>query len=212
MLADLLTVAVLGFIGYRLVGAARVTLRRRSRWRRIVRGIRWRHVWPVPFVLTGVVVVAVPLVQLPVLRVGWWTALGGTGNPVTGGTDRTSGTALAWLVPAVFLALVFPSLPTFAEAEERIFRRGAERWSNPKRVARALRFGLVHVVIGIPIGVGVALTVGGLYFTRCYLRGWRASGGNHEEALLESTRAHTAYNAVVLSVAIVALVAGALAG
>jgi hypothetical protein len=206
VLTNLLTVAVLGFFGVRLVGAARVSLRPPASTfaRRIVRGIRWRHVWPVPFVLTAVVLVAYALLAIPVMRFGWWAALGGIGNPVTGGTEQTRGTALEWLVPLVFVALLAPSLPLFAHREEELFRRGCETWSTPKRIAKALLFGAVHAVIGIPIGFALALSVGGGYFQWCYLRGYRTTGSTGE-ALLESTRAHTAYNAVILGILVLGL-------
>jgi hypothetical protein len=85
-----------------------------------------------------------------------------------------------------------------------MFRLGAEDWSTARRIRRGLEFGLVHAVIGIPIGVAVALSIGGWYFTWAYLRG--LPRGGHEAALMESTRAHFAYNAVVLVVVAVALV------
>lgn len=204
MIADLATVAVLGFIGMRLVQGARFAASGRGRQRvaRIVRGIRWRHLWPVPIVLVAVITAAVALVQLPVLSFGWWTALGGTGNPVTGASDRTSGTVLEWLVPVVFMALLVPALPLFAEREEELFRLGAEQWTPAHRVGKALQFGLVHAIIGIPIGAALALSIGGGYFQLVYLRAWRRTH-DRREATLESTRAHTAYNACIIGLVIV---------
>lgn len=208
VLLDLATVAVLAFVGVRLAGAAGFAVRRgpgRARALAIVGGIRWRHVAPVPLVLAAVLAAAVALVQVPLLSFGWWTALGGVGNPVTGGTERTLGTALEWLVPLVFLTLLLPALPLFAYREEEIFRQGCEHWSAGRRVAKAVWFGLVHAVIGIPIGVALALSIGGGYFQWCYLRGYRA-GGTQRAALLESARAHTAYNATIVALVLVSVV------
>ena len=210
MLTAILTASVLGFVGYRLVTAASLVARSaelRARIVEIVRGIRWRHLWPVPFVLTGVLVTAVVLLQIPPLRFGWWTAIGGLGNPVTGTTDQTTGTALEWLIPLVFLALLAPALPLFAFREEEMFRLGAESWSGRQRVAKAAQFGLVHALIGIPIGVALALGVGGGYFQWVYLRAYRRTGGDRRAAIYESTRAHTAYNAVIIAVVLVAIAA-----
>jgi hypothetical protein len=205
--ATALTVAVLCFVGYRLLGAARFAFagEGRARIRLIVRGIRWRHIWPVPFVLTLVLVVAILLVQLPVLSFGWWTAIGGTGNPVTGSTSQTDGTALAWIIPLVFLALLLPGIPLFALREEELFREGCERWSWPRRVLKAVEFGLVHTIIGIPIGVALALSIGGGYFQWVYLRGFRRS---HDPLVstLESARAHTVYNGVIVVLVAVSVV------
>ena len=213
MLTAVLTAGVLAFVGYRLVSAASLMARSavlRRRVQEIVGGIRWRHLWPIPIVLAAVLLTAVALLEIPPLRFGWWTALGGLGNPVTGTTDQTAGTALEWLVPLVFLVLLVPALPLFAFREEEAFRLGAEGWSRRRRVVKALQFGLVHAVIGIPIGVALALGVGGGYFQWTYLRGFRASGGDRRAAVLESTRAHTAYNGAIVALILVAIAAGGL--
>ncbi|MEA3185374.1 MAG: hypothetical protein QOJ74_1851 [Ilumatobacteraceae bacterium] len=203
-LSNVLSLVVLAVVGVRLVQA--VTLSRSSRGRSLSREvwtrIRWRHIWPVPFVLAGVLLVAVPLLMVPPLRWGWWSALGGDGNPIFGSSTATSGTVASWLIPLVFMVLVVLALPLFANAEERMFRSGAHRWSGRRRVLKVVQFGAIHALIGIPIGVALALSVGGAYFMAVYLRAYALTGSSHE-ATLESTRAHTAYNAlIVLTVAV----------
>jgi hypothetical protein len=153
---DVLTAAVLLLVAVRVGGVTRrfltsTSIRQRSLG--IVRGVRWRHLWPVPFVLAAVITVASLLLLVPGLGWGWWSAIGGVGNPVTGSTDRTAGTALEWLVPLVFALLLIPALPLFAEAEELRFRAGA---------------------------------------------------------VLESTRAHTAYNGTIILILLVAIATGSL--
>jgi hypothetical protein len=200
MFLNLLSVVVLAFVGTRLVTGARLATRPdvRAHIGEIVRGIRLRHVLLAPLALSLVVLAANALLQIPGLDFGWWTAIGGTGNPVFGATDKTSGTPLEWLIPLVFLTLLLPALPLFAEAEERMFRQGAEGWSTARRIRRGVEFGLIHALIGIPIGVALALSIGGWYFTWRYLRG----------GLLESTRAHLVYNLEVIVLAIIAIAAG----
>jgi hypothetical protein len=204
-LSNVLSFVVLAVVGVRLLQA--VTLSRSSRGRSLSRQVwtrlRWRHFWPVPFVLCGVLLVAIPLLMVPALRWGWWSALGGDGNPVFGSSDATMGTVWAWLIPLVFMALVIAALPLFANAEERMFRTGAQRWTTRQRAVKVVQFGLIHAVVGIPIGVALALSVGGAYFMSVYLRSY-ALTGSANEATLESTRAHTAYNAlIIVAVAIV---------
>lgn len=207
----LLTVAVLGFLGVRLASATNYTLRSgRHQALEIVRGIRLRHVWPVPVVLALVVAVASALLLVPGLDFGWWGLLGGQGNPALGSTDQTAGTFLEWLVPAVFLVLLAPAVPLLALREEEMFRLGAEGWTNAKRAGRAVLFGLAHALIGIPIGVALALSIGGAYFTLVYLRGYRRSGGNRRTACLESGRAHTVYNVTIITIVAALLVTGQL--
>ena len=206
---DVATVAVLAFVGVRIAGGTRIALtgKGRSRVALIVRGLRPHHfMLAVPaFVLTATAVIV--LVQFPLLNWGWWTALGGLGNPVTGGTERTTGTPLEWLVPLVFVTLLIPALPLFAEAEERMFRLGAERRSRWGRLRRSVEFGLAHAIIGIPIGAALGLSVGGMYFTWSYMRVFRRTG-DQNAAMLESTRAHTAYNATVIALVAAVLIFG----
>jgi hypothetical protein len=211
-LSNVLSFVVLTVVGLRLVQA--VTLSRSADGRSLSRVIwlrlRWRHIWPVPFVLAGVLIVAIPLLMVPVLRWGWWSAIGGDGNPILGSSNATMNTVWAWLLPLIFMILVLAALPLFAHAEERMFRFGAERWDTRRRVIKVIQFGLIHAVIGIPIGVAMALSVGGAYFMAVYLRSY-ALTDSPAEATLESTRAHTAYNALIIVVVAVVVAVGAVA-
>jgi hypothetical protein len=206
-LSTVLSIAVLGFMAVRLVTGVRVSRSRSGR--RVVSAVRqrigWRHLWPVPVVLALVVLVASTLMAIPGLDWGWWSAIGGDGNPVFGSTEQTSGTTWEWLIPLVFVALLLPALPLFANAEERMFRAGAEHWSTSRRVLKTLQFGLVHALIGIPIGAAIALSIGGAYFMRVYLRDF-ARTGSAADATLESTTAHTVYNGVIIGVVIIAVI------
>ena len=74
-----------------------------------------------------------------------------------------------------------------------MFRSGAEHWSASRRVLKTLQFGMVHALIGIPIGAALALSIGGAYFMFVYLRAFHRTGSSND-ATLESTTAHTAYN------------------
>ncbi|HEX7165442.1 MAG TPA: hypothetical protein VF230_00545 [Acidimicrobiales bacterium] len=205
MLLDLVTVAVIGFVGFRLVSAFRRATKRdaTSLSLQIVRGLRPRHFLPIPLVLVLVLVTAALLVQVPGLDFGWWSAIGGEGNAAFGSTERTRGTPLELLIPLVFVLLLLPALPLFARREEEIFRLGAEDWSMAKRVLKAIVFGLVHVIVGIPIGVALALSIGGAWFTLAYMHGYRRGG--RAEALMESTRSHTAYNGTIVVLLLLAL-------
>ena len=204
---DLLTVAVLLWFGSRLFVSFRRSLRGDNRRYAglIVRGLRLRHFLPVPPVIAAVLVTALGLTRLPILSFGWWSAIGGQGNPAFGVTDRTAGTPLEVVIPVVFLVFLVPALPLLVEREEVLFRLGAEGWSWPKRVGRTLLFGLVHAVVGIPIGFALALSIGGAHFLGGYLRAFRRTG-SRREALLESSRLHLAYNATIVTLVVVVLV------
>ncbi len=198
-LTNVLTFAVLGFMGVRLATGLRISMRRngRSLVREIVTGIRWRHVWPIAVVLPAVVLVASVLMSVPGLDWGWWSMLGGEGTPVFGSSSTTVGTVWEWLVPLLFITMLVPALPLFAHAEERMFRAGAEVWSPTRRAWKVVQFGLAHALIGIPLGAALALSVGGAYFMAVYLRAWRRVP-SRRAATMESARAHTAYNALIV--------------
>lgn len=201
---DLLTSGVLVYMGVNLVVSVRRSLHPAARAHQleILRGLRLRHFLPVPIVFGLVAAVGVTLIQVPGLSFGWWSAIGGSGNPVFGVTDATSGTLLATVIPIVFIVLLLATLPLLVEREERWFRLGSENRSILGRVRWALAFGLVHALAGIPIGFALALSIGGIWFTIAYLRESRKTR-SQRAALLESTRCHLAYD-----ITIVALVLG----
>jgi hypothetical protein len=86
-----------------------------------------------------------------------------------------------------------------------MFRIGAERRSKWGRRRRNVEFGLAHAIVGIPIGAALGLSVGGAYFTWRYLRAFEATG-DQQAAMLDSTRAHLAYNMVVLTIVVIVTV------
>jgi Raf kinase inhibitor-like YbhB/YbcL family protein len=197
-----LTAAALAWIGVELVVAVKRSARRRDRALELVRGLRIRHVWPAPFVLGAILASLLVLYQVPPLRWGWWTALGGQGNVVFGTTSQTEGTFLEVLIPVVFGLLLLPALPLLVESEERRFRLGAEAWTNRRRAVRGLQFGLLHLVAGIPIAAALSLSIAGWWLTAVYVRAYRRTR-SQAAAFDESVRAHLGYD-----LAIVALVLG----
>jgi hypothetical protein len=140
---------------------------------------------------------------LPVLSFGWWSAIGGEGNPVVGVSNRDLGIASV-VIPLFFIGLLIVGMPLLVAREEWVFRRGAEERGTAVNLGRSVVFGLAHAVVGIPIGAALALSIGGLYLTRCYLNGWKETR-SQTGALLESTRAHLAYNLTIVALVLVSL-------
>jgi len=201
---DVLTLAVLAVIGVRLFEAARSSVEAHGKTLAVVRGLLWRHFARALPVVLVIVVTAWVLIQLPVLSFGWWTMIGGEGNPVVGVTDRNYG-IVSVVLPLFFIGLLIVGLPLLVAREEWVFRRGAERRGTAANVGRSVLFGLAHAVVGIPIGAALALSIGGLYLTWSYLEGWKETR-TQSGALLESTRAHLAYNLTIITLVLVSLV------
>jgi hypothetical protein len=202
---DLLTVAVLAVVGVRLFEAARTSVGARRRTWGVVRGLRGRHFLRAIPIVAVIVSTAWVLIQLPVLSFGWWSLLGGEGNPVVGVTDRDYGVVSA-VLPLCFIGLLIVGMPLLVAREEWVFRRGAEQRGTVDNLARSVVFGLAHAVIGIPIGAALALSIGGVYLTWCYLQGWQETR-SQPGALLESTRAHLAYNLTIIGLVLASLAA-----
>jgi hypothetical protein len=202
---DVITIGVLAFVGVRLVGGARRSLgSHRGRVLELWRGVRLRHLgWSL--VAMGLVIpTALALSSLPVLELGWWSMIGGEGNPALGATNRTAGTPWELVIPFVFCLFLLPGVPLFAQREEEWFRLGAERRSFWGRRWRDVQFGMVHAVVGIPMGVALALSIGGIVFTERYLAGY-ARRHSQADAVDESTRTHLTYNSILIGLLLVSI-------
>ena len=130
----------------------------RREYSETVRSLRW---WMVPAGLAHLVAVGATAVLLltlvPPLRYGWWSLIGGSGNVLLGQTGH-SGTL--WRLVGIALPLILVVVvPWLAHLEESTFRAGSENRSVPRRLAVQLGFGLIHCMAGVPLAVGIALTL-----------------------------------------------------
>jgi len=78
----------------------------------------------------------------------------------------------------VFLVLLAINVPRLALNEEYVFRKGHYHfWPI---VWQSLKFGLAHCIVGVPIGIGLALGLAGGWFAYQYrLGGVLRSGAYH---------------------------------
>jgi hypothetical protein len=172
----------------------------------LVRGLRLRHLGLAITTLVLTIAAYASIEALvPWTSWGWWKLLGGSGSVVFGQSKATQGpeagpllAALPFILPAL-LAIV---VPTLARLEERGFRRGLQRASALRRARVQLTFGLLHMLMGVPVAAGLALALTGTLYLQVYLRRYRRTG-SQGLAMLEATRAHVGTNLLV--VAIVAL-------
>lgn len=140
----------------------------RREYSETVRALRW---WMIPAGVVHLVAVGATAVLLqslvPPLRYGWWSLIGGSGNVLIG---QTSYNGTLWRLVGIVLPLTLVVLiPWLAHLEESAFRAGSENCSIPRRLRTQLSFGLIHCVVGVPLAVGIALTISGLYYERVYL-------------------------------------------
>jgi hypothetical protein len=172
---------------------------RNPRYRIIVRGLRGRHFGNAILIFLATLVVSGLLISnVPLMDIGWFTLLGGTGNVAVAAPQSTHASELSLFLPLVLVVFVFSIAPIAAFREERAFRRGTEKQSSTRRWTRQVVFGLTHLIMGIPLGVALGLAVAGGGFMRVYRRRF-AERASRLDAVLESTRTHLAYNLMVLT-------------
>lgn len=230
-----------------LARTVRPAWRQRALVVRIWRSVRPRHVLGSLVLLVAVLTVALTLAAaVPPTRLGLGSLVGFTGNavfaPVEEVSVRAGGSGLAgqaapepggrWTTVAVAVPLLLWLLllvPWLAHGEERLFREGLEDANPAREVWTALRFGLIHLVMLVPLAAALAIAVAGFAYGRSYRRAFRRAAARREpvpgplggvpvapprsavraEAVMASTTLHATFNALVILVVLAALVADA---
>lgn len=192
---DLLRIAVVVAVLLLLVRAARAAWARRPLAVSIWRAIRPRHLLGALGLIVIVLGTAVALlVVLPVTGLGAGALVGLEGNAIFAPIDSAldaplqqapapgSGLQVAadpsipWADVTLvtgFLTLLVLLFPHLAHTEEAVFRAGWEDLTLPQQALSALRFGLVHLIMLIPIAAALAIGVAGFAYGRIYRRAYR---------------------------------------
>ncbi len=95
------------------------------------------------------------------------------------------------LAVPLFVLLLLINAPSLVRIEELIFRQGTNSWWSDG-IIRSATFGLLHSALGVPLGIGLASILTGLWLTYQYF------GGGIELSILH----HTTYNTLVLGMII----------
>ncbi|MFN2555370.1 MAG: hypothetical protein ABR592_00610 [Nitriliruptorales bacterium] len=160
-------------------------------WRnRLLAAVVWRkvglrHIAGAFGLFTLVATLASLLLTSPLLRFGLGSIVGFSGNAVfTPLEELTARSGLVgadgghdwYLVAAatVFLGFIALLVPWLAFIEEEIFRGGLEEADLRQEVGAALRFGLVHLVMLVPIAAALAIAVAGFCYGRIYRRAYHS--------------------------------------
>ncbi|MGI9018549.1 MAG: hypothetical protein ACR2HR_15850 [Euzebya sp.] len=176
-----------------LLRAGRAAWGRRRLAFRIWRSIRPRHVVGSLALIVVVLTVALSLLTfVPVTGVGLGQLLGLDGNAVFAPIDNaleapiqaadeaqqtgTEAAGVPWtdIVGVTgFLAGLILLFPYLAHGEEEAFRAGWEDFDHLRQALSALRFGLIHMIMLIPLAAALAVGVAGYVYGRIYLRAYR---------------------------------------
>lgn len=96
----------------------------------------------------------------------------------------------------LFALLLMANLPSLAMTEEKMFRLGTIGWIEGLNMS--FLFGMMHCLVGVPIGAGLAIMIAGLWFTHQYFIGGIELSALH----------HTTYNLILVSVIFLFLILG----
>lgn len=145
------------------------------------------------FVFTGVILLY--YTQIEFLR--WslfdlFTETGNGTNLVLSSLWSTGSIVISSIVYLIFLAI----LPYAAFMEEVIFRKF--KLDKVTRIKSSILFGLIHLLVGVPILTAIVLSVAGWFFSVRYIKALNKTK-SLEKALLASTSLHTKYNLIVVT-------------
>ena len=125
------------------------------------------------------------------------------------GADAPSGNIMAApfksgsvLVITGFLFLLSLALPYLAKGEEQAFRSLV--FGTKKRIITSIKFGLVHMIVGVPLFIALILAVVGYIFSIFYVKAFNKAAkvdpySADKVAILASTSVHAKYNFLIIT-------------
>jgi len=125
------------------------------------------------------------------------------------GTDTQSGNIMAApfrsgsvLIIGGFWLLLSLALPYLAKGEEQTFR--GLIFGTKKRIITSIKFGLVHMIVGVPLFIALILAVVGYIFSIFYVKAFNKAAKvdpytANEVAINVSTSVHAKYNFLIIT-------------
>lgn len=135
----------------------------------------WKQFSLKRFAISGLAVAATMILFLAIYKIhpafqwGWYQWIGGeAGNIAIAPASEAATQGGIWgaLLATLFTGALLVSLPFLALYEEMIFRLGIRNWKG--WVGQACIFGPIHLIVGVPIAIGVALIGMGLLWGGIY--------------------------------------------
>jgi len=150
-------------------------------------------------------VITLTSVGLPKFMTWSWISMLGDGS-----ADAPSGNILAApfksgsvIIISIFWLLLALALPYLAKGEEKVFRSLV--FSTKKRIITSIKFGLIHMVVGVPLFIALILAVVGYIFSIFYVKAFKKAAKvdpytADEVALNVSTSVHAKYNFLIVTI------------
>ncbi len=103
----------------------------------------------------------------------------------------------------LFWAIMTLALPYLAKGEEKAFRSSV--FSQKKRIIESIKFGFIHMIVGVPVIAGFVLSIVGYIFSVWYIKGYTKAFKEGKAELADemgidrSTSLHAKYNFVIIT-------------
>lgn len=167
--------------------------------------VRLRHVG-LALLFLAIVILAMLLFSLvPGLDWGYIKALTGQQGSVYADPQPVKTGVIDRILPLWILVVLVLNIPSAVMAEEAMFRAKLGQWTWPRRVGMQLLFGLMHMVLGIPLFAALGLAVFGFLLSFRHLRQLRM-GMRAERAVLDGASIHLSYNLILATFLLVGFV------
>lgn len=152
------------------------------------------------------------MVELPsFLKFSWIKLLGGTGTNLIANPGLTEGTSTFALIGTIiFYLCLIAILPYLAKMEELSFR--SQRFSVKDRVISSIKFGFIHMIVGVPVFAAILLCFIGYIFSFRYKRAFYkyyeqsySYDRCENEAIDSATSLHAKFNFIIISLLLITI-------
>jgi hypothetical protein len=131
----------------------------------------------------------------------WISMLGSDGDP-SGNIMAAPFKSGSVTIIGIFWLLLTLALPYLAKGEEETFR--SLIFGTKKRIITSIKFGLVHMIVGVPLFIALILAVVGYIFSIFYVRAFNKAAkvdpySANKVAILASTSVHAKYNFLIIT-------------
>ena len=151
-------------------------------------------------VMTTVITLA--SIGLPKFMTWSWISMLGSDGAPSGNIVAAPFKSGSVLIISCFWFLLSLALPYLAKGEEETFR--SLIFGTKKRIITSIKFGLVHMIVGVPLFIALILAVVGYIFSIFYVRAFNKAAtvdpySANKVAILASTSVHAKYNFLIIT-------------
>ena len=164
------------------------------------------YLWSFLMVI-GVMTTVITLASVGLPKFMTWSWVSMLGSE---GTDTPSGNIMtapfksgSVIFIGIFWLVLSLALPYLAKGEEKTFRSLV--FGTKHRIITSIKFGLVHMIVGVPLFIALILAVAGYIFSIFYVKAFNKAAKvdpytADEVAINVSTSVHAKYNFLIITI------------